>query len=275
LTAADASRILAVMRFLKVLLVLLIVVAALGAGAVVGVRASRSRVSELGEVHPGLVGVTNAVGISLFAARLAPGPHVILFDTGLDPEGRPVDALLAALGAGRADVSDIFLTNGHADHVSGVPALPKARVHLGAADVPVATGKQPAEALLPMLMGKALQTAPIAVSAPITAAGPIPVDGAAGAKTVKAFPVPGHTPGSFVFLYDGVLIAGDIMVYKQGRLEPPPRVFDPNPDQNKAAIRSLKQQLADETVEVVCTAHGGCTPKGLGRNLLDDLITRI
>jgi hypothetical protein len=26
---------------------------------------------------------------------------------------------------------------------------------------------------------------------------------------------------------------------------------------------------------VVCTAHGGCTPKGLGRNLLDELISRV
>lgn len=266
------------MRFVKALLVILIVVAALGAGAVVGIRASRSKVSSLGELRPGLVGVTNAFGISLFAARAEAGPHVIVFDTGLDPEGRPVDALLSALKAGRDDVTDVFLTHAHADHTAGAPLLTKARVHLGAADVSLATGKQQPDALLPMLMGKALQTAPIAVNAPITGAQSFPAgapDAAGVAKTVKAFPVPGHTPGSYVFLYDGVLIAGDIMVFKQGRLEPPPRVFDPHPEENKAAIRSLKTQLENETVDVVCTAHGGCTPRGLGRNLLDELISRV
>jgi glyoxylase-like metal-dependent hydrolase (beta-lactamase superfamily II) len=234
-------------------------------------------VSGLGELKPGLVGVTNAVGISLFAARVMPGPHVIFFDTGLDPEGHPVDALLAALGAKRDDVSDVFLTHGHNDHVAGVPLLTKARVHLGAGDTPMATGKQAPAALVPMLMAKAMQARPITVSTPITAAGPIALEGvtADAAKTVKAFPVPGHTPGSYVFLFDGVLFAGDIMTYKQGRLETPPRVFDPNPEENKAAIRSLKSQLGEEPIDMVCTAHGGCTPKGLGRNLLDELISRV
>lgn len=266
------------MRFVKALLVTLIVVAAVGAGAVVGMRASRSRVSSLGELRPGVVGVTNAFGISLFAARVEAGPHVIVFDTGLDPEGRPVDALLTALKAGRDDVSDVFLTHGHPDHTAGVPLLAKARVHLGAGDVPLATGKAQADALLPLLMGKALQAAPIAVNAPIAAAEVFTVgapDAAGVAKTVKAFPVPGHTSGSYAFLYDGVLFAGDIMVFKQGRLELPPRVFDPHPDENKASVRSLKTQLKDEPIDVVCTAHGGCTPKGLGHILLDELISRV
>ena len=100
--------------------------------------------------------------------------------------------------------------------------------------------------------------------------------GRGATKTVKAFPVPGHTPGSYAFLYDGVLIAGDIMVLKQGRLDTPPRVFNPHPDGERgASIISLKTQLANETIDIVCTSHGGCTPKGLGRMLLDELIARL
>ena len=72
-----------------------------------------------------------------------------------------------------------------------------------------------------------------------------------------------------------MLIPGDIMVFKQGHLEPTPSVFNHHPEDNKAAIRSLKAQLEGETIEYVCTAHGGCTPKGLGRILLDDLIKRV
>jgi hydroxyacylglutathione hydrolase len=265
------------MRTVKVLLVLVIIVVAIGGGAIVGLRAGRDKVSPATLLKPDFVTVTNARGIGLYAARIEAGPHVVVFDTGLDPEGRPVTALLEALKASRDDVTDVFLTHGHFDHTAGVPTLPKSRVHLGAADVPLAAGQIQPDALVPMLLGKALAS-PVAVNAPMSGAASFPLgapDAAGVAKTVKAFPVPGHTPGSYAFFYDGVLIAGDIMVLKEGRLDPPPRVFDPHPEQNKAAIISLKTQLANETVDIVCTSHGGCTPKGLGKTLLDDLISRL
>jgi glyoxylase-like metal-dependent hydrolase (beta-lactamase superfamily II) len=262
-------------RLLKSLLVVAIIVCALGAGATVGLRASRGRIGVPATVKPDFVTVSNGFGIALFAARVAPGPHVVLFDTGLDPQGRPVDALLGALGASRDDVTDVFLTHGHNDHVAGVPVLPKARVHLGAADVPLAAGQILPDALMAMAVGKMVGNPPITANAPLTGTATFPVGSADAGKMVKAFPVPGHTPGSYVFLYDGVLVAGDIMVRKEGRLDPTPRVADPHPDQNRAAIVSLKSQLANETVDMVCTAHGGCTPKGLGKTLLDELISRL
>ena len=57
-----------------------------------------------------------------------------------------------------------------------------------------------------------------------------------GGKTVKAIPVPGHTPGSYVFLYDGVLFTGDTAMFKQGRLDRGPGLFDSNSDQVKASV---------------------------------------
>jgi glyoxylase-like metal-dependent hydrolase (beta-lactamase superfamily II) len=266
-------------RLGKVLLVLVIVAAAVGGGAIGGLRAGRGKVGAATQIKPGLYSVTNAGGIYLFAARVAPGPNVIVFDAGMDPEGRPIDALLQTLQASRDDVSDLFLTHGHFDHVSGAHVLGKAKVHLGSGDVGLATGVVPPEALIPRLVSKAMGPVSMSVNAPLAAAAAIPVgppDAAGGAKTVKAYPVPGHTPGSFAFLYDGVLFAGDIMIFKQGRLDPTPRLLDPNPEANKASIKSLKTQLAGETIDRVCTAHGdGCTPKGLGGNLLKELIERI
>jgi hydroxyacylglutathione hydrolase len=272
-----------------VVIVILAVLAAFVGFAVLGLRGSRSKVAGPSEIQPHLMAATNAVGVGLFAARVAPGPHVIFFDTGLDQEGRPVDALLKGLAATRDDVTDVFLTHGHFDHVSGVPLLPKARVHLGVADVPLAEGKTSAEGLFPRLLALATSTRPVSINAPIPGGAPAsfpvaPTDGAAraiapgssgGAKVVKAFPVPGHTPGSYAYLYDGVLIAGDIMIFKQGRLEATPGMFDPHPEQTRASIRSLKTALENETVDMVCTSHGGCTPPGLGRNLLNDLISRL
>jgi hydroxyacylglutathione hydrolase len=265
-------------RLVKVLLILVIVVVAVGGGAVLGLRAGRDKVGAAGELKPNFFSVANAAGIYLLAARVEPGPHVVVFDAGMDPNGHPIDALLKSLQAGRDDVTDLFLTHGHFDHIAGANVLPKARVHLGAGDVALASGQAEPEALLPRLLTKAMAGAPVSVNAPLTGAPAIPVgtpDAAGNAKTVKAYPVPGHTPGSYVFLYDGVLVAGDIMIFKQGRLEPTPGVFDPHPDQTRTAIKSLKTQLAKETVDIVCTAHGGCTPKGLGGNLLNELISRL
>jgi hydroxyacylglutathione hydrolase len=266
-------------RFLKFFLVIAVVLAALAVGAGVGLRAGRTKFGAVTEVKPDFVAVTNSGFITLFAARVAPGPHVVVFDSSLDPQARPVDALLGALHASRDDITDVFLTHGHYDHVAGAGVLTKAKLHLGAADVALAAGQVNPEMLLPTLLGKLLATPPVTINAPMTGATTFEVGAAeptkVAPKTVKAFPVPGHTPGSFAFLYDGVLVVGDIMMFKEGRLVTPPRVFDPHPAENTASILSLKKQLANETVDVVCTAHGGCTPKGLGRTLLDDLASRL
>jgi glyoxylase-like metal-dependent hydrolase (beta-lactamase superfamily II) len=249
---------------------LLVIVVLLGAAGAVLLRVGRSRVGEPTLVKPNLVTVTNAGGISLFAAKV--GQHVVFFDTGLDPEGRPLDAALSALGADRSAVSDVFLTHAHMDHVAGASQLPKAKLHLGAADVPLAEGKAEPEALAARVFNKIVPAPPVTITDPITGAASFDVG---EGKTIKAFPVPGHTPGSYAFLYDGVLFVGDIVVLKQGQLELPPSLFDPHPDQNKASIRALKMQIAGENVDTVCTAHGGCTPKGLGKNLLDELASRV
>jgi hydroxyacylglutathione hydrolase len=258
------------MRRVKGWFIFLVAIAALGGGAVAAMRIGREKFTPATELKPNLVSVTNAGSIYLFAARV--GPHVILFDTGADPGGHPIDAALLALRAGRADISDVFLTHGHMDHVGGANQLPKAKIHLGAGDIALAEGKAVPDAVLGKVMNKIIPAPPISVSDPLS--GPASVDVGEG-KSVKAFPVPGHTQGSYAFLFDGVLFVGDIMVLKQGQLETTPKPFDAHPEENKAAIRSLKTQLANENIETICTAHGGCTPKGLARNLLNELISRI
>jgi hydroxyacylglutathione hydrolase len=259
-------------RLGKLLLVFVVLAALLGGGVVLAMRAARGKVGSVSEVRPDFLQVTNGAIVSVFAARVAPGPHVIFFDTGFDPEGKPIDALLAALQATRDDVTDVFLTHGHFDHIAGAKFLPKAHVYLGAGDVPMATGKARPAAFVPMLLGLAMPLPPITVTTPLTSAASLSVG---DKKTVKAIPVPGHTPGSYAYLYDGVLIVGDIMVLKDGRLETTPRLANPDPEANNASIRSLKTALMGDTIDMVCTSHGGCTPKGLGRNLLDDLISRV
>jgi glyoxylase-like metal-dependent hydrolase (beta-lactamase superfamily II) len=263
------------MRFGRLLIGLLVIAAALVGGTAVGMRVGRVVVGTPTTLKPDFDLVTNSMFIGVAAARVAPGPHVIVFDTGLDPQGKPVDAVLAALHAGRNDVTDVFITHGHFDHVAGALVLPNAKVHLGAADVPMAAQKLQPDGLLPPLLGKLLSNPPVTANAPLTGPATFPVGSSDPAKVVKAFPVPGHTAGSYAFLYDGVLLVGDIMVFRQGRLEATPAMFDPHPAENRKAIASLKAQLANETVDIVCPSHSNCTPKGLGKPLLDDLVSRL
>jgi hydroxyacylglutathione hydrolase len=258
------------MRGIKFLFVTAIVVAAIAAVAVVVMRTGREKFSPATELQPGLYGIQSAGGIYLYAARIPQG--VILFDAGADPQAHPIDGLLAGMGSGRGEVRKIFLTHGHFDHVAGVPQLPGAESYLGVADVGLANGTVAPETLVGKLLTKAMRTPPVTITNPLRVATTIDLG---GGKTVKAYPVPGHTAGSFAFLYDGVLFAGDMLIVKQGRLETTPAVFDAHPDDNRTAIRSLKTQLAGERLETICTAHGGCTPKGLGGNLLDDLVGRL
>src|SRR6516162_249469 len=101
------------MRAIKNLFVLAIILGVIGGGAVVALRVARGKPSAPETIKPNLVGVS-AAGMSVYAARI--GSHVVVFDTGADPEGRPVDAALSALGASRRDVTDVFITHAHSDH---------------------------------------------------------------------------------------------------------------------------------------------------------------
>ena len=257
------------MRALRNLFALAVIVVVLGGGALVAFRVARQKPSNPEEIKSNLVAVS-AAGTYLYAARV--GTHVVLFDTGADPAGNPVDMALAGLHAGRGDVSDIFLTHAHGDHTAAAGALPAARVHLGQADVPYAEGKAPWDNLFLRVIAKGMGAPSINVSDPMN--GVMAID-LGGGKTVKAIPVPGHTPGSYVFLYDGVLFVGDTAVFKQGRLDRGPGLFDSNSDQVKVSLAALKQQLTGADIDAVCTGHGGCTPVGLGRSLFDDFVGRV
>jgi glyoxylase-like metal-dependent hydrolase (beta-lactamase superfamily II) len=257
------------MRALRGLFILAIIVVLLGGGAAVALRVARGKPSGVEEIKPGIV-AASSISSYVYAAKV--GNKVILFDAGADPEARPIDALLGWLHAARSDVTDVFVTHGHGDHTAGTATLGKVKIRIGAGDIALAEKKVPPEALAGKAMTTALSYPAVTASDPLT--GPSSIVVGEG-KTVKAFPIPGHTAGSFAFLYEGVLFVGDAMIFKQGRLDPAIKLFDAHPEENKAAIKALQKQIESEEIDIVCTGHGGCTPKGLGRNQLSDLVARI
>ena len=260
------------MRAIKNLFVLLIIVAILAAAAVVALRVVRSKASGVEEVKSGIVG-SSSMSSYAYAAKV--GKKVILFDAGADPAGAPIDALLGWLHASRSDITDVFATHGHGDHTAGASTLGKVKLRIGAGDLALAEKKVPPEALAGKALTAAMSYPAVTATDPLTGAATIDVGEGADAKKVKAFPIPGHTPGSYAFLYDGVLFVGDAMIFKQGRLDPAIKMFDAHPDENKASIRALQKQVENEEIDIICTGHGGCTPKGMGRNQLNDLVARL
>jgi glyoxylase-like metal-dependent hydrolase (beta-lactamase superfamily II) len=260
------------MRFIKGIFTLAVIVAILGGAATIGLRVARGKPSGVEEIKPGLVAVSS-VSSYVYAAKV--GNKVILFDAGADPAGNPIDAALGWLHASRSDITDLFASHGHGDHTAGASTLGSIHIRLGAGDLPLAEKKVAPEALAGRLFTLAMSFPTVTVSDPITGPATIDVGQGADAKKVKAFPIPGHTPGSYAYLYDGVLFVGDAMIFKQGRLDPAIKLFDAHPDENKASIRALQKQIENEEIDVICTGHGGCTPKGMGRNQLTDLIARL
>jgi len=260
------------MRAVKNLFVLVIIVAILGGIGAVALRVARGKASGVEEVKPGIV-VSSSVSSFVYGAKV--GNKVILFDAGADPGGKTIDALLAWLHASRGDITDVFVTHGHGDHTAGIVGLGGVKIRMGAGDIALAERKVPPEALAGKAMTAAMSYPAVTATDPLTGSTTIEVSPDKDAKKVKAFAIPGHTPGSYAFLYDGVLFVGDTMVFKQGRLDRAPALFDVDTDGAKRAIAGIKQQLGDTELDAICTGHGGCTPKGLAKNLLDDFVSRL
>ena len=236
---------------------------------IVVVRSGRHKFDPPEPVRGSVLRVHGQVS-DFFGAR-ADG-KVLLFDSGADPEGRGLDALLGALKANREAVSDIFLTHGHGDHVAAAPLCPRARVHGGIGDSDMMSKRGPIVPGFARYMGLVLPSPAVMLTDAFLDRAQVPVGGSA---VVTAIPFPGHTPGSMIYLYDGVLFAGDSMNFEKDKLTPAFAPFSVDTKQNKERLAALPSLLKLDEVKVVCTGHGGCTPEAETRRMLDELIARV
>jgi glyoxylase-like metal-dependent hydrolase (beta-lactamase superfamily II) len=235
---------------------------------VLTVRLLRHQAGAPDPAGAGIVRVRNLF-TDLYGVRV--GDRIVVFDGGIDGEGKAVDALIGALGGGGRDaVTDVFLTHGHFDHVAEAPLCRRARIHLGRADVEMLAGRAPAVPPAARWLASIAPVPPIEASSPLDGPTTIPLgDG----KEVFALPLPGHTPGSYVYYYEGVLIAGDSLQINGDRLELAIAFVSVDMDQNRRSVAGLRDALAGRAVHTVCTGHQGCTPPGRGAAMLDALIT--
>lgn len=206
----------------------------------------------------------------LYGARVGSG--VILFDAGVDPAGGALDRLLGALGASRDDVREVFLTHGHFDHVAASPLCTGAKIRVGRPDVEFLAQRAP---MLAPIAGKMLRmlfpVPPVFATDPLDGRAEIAVG---GGDKILALPTPGHTPGSYVFVFDKTLFAGDSIVIDGDKLGFAMPAFSVDPAANKRSLAALADALAGVAVENVCTGHMGCTPPGRGGAMLTELMSK-
>jgi hydroxyacylglutathione hydrolase len=216
---------------------LLVVVLALAAGFYVAFGRNRPIVDGL-VVAPGVETVKDGF-VSAFLLDVGPG-KVALVDCGNDKDGKALLAALRRRGLGPSSVVAIFLTHGHPDHVAGCHLFADAQVYALPEEV--------------SLIGNAATVTHPLRDGQVTDVGPL---------RVETFATPGHTPGSAMYLADGVLFFGDSASgAKDGTLLSAVRLFTSNPSQNVASLKALaaRLRLRAQDVKVLAFAHSGPLP---------------
>jgi glyoxylase-like metal-dependent hydrolase (beta-lactamase superfamily II) len=131
--------------------------------------------------------------------------------------------------------------------------------------------KAPMVPRLARLISFILPTPPVAITDAFIDPGEVPVG---NGQSVLGVPLPGHTPGSFGYVYDGVLFTGDTLELSHDHLQLATGPFTVDPAAERRSVAALGRELRGVKIDFVCTGHQGCTRAGEAPRLLAELIAR-
>jgi glyoxylase-like metal-dependent hydrolase (beta-lactamase superfamily II) len=183
-----------------------------------------------------------------------------LVDTGMPGSDETILTYIDSLGFDARSLTRIVITHHHLDHVGSAAALKRstsAQVLAHPGDAIFISGEQiprPPQSLGRRLLFRLMAPLiPSAESVPVD----MPVhdgdhlDLLGGATVVH---VPGHSPGAIALHLpsERVLICGDAIDHRSGRLGPPPKAFTVDMNQAIASIRCMAKLEFD----ILCPGHG-------------------
>jgi glyoxylase-like metal-dependent hydrolase (beta-lactamase superfamily II) len=194
-------------------------------------------------------------------ARVETG--IVVVDLGWWGAEGALEEGLETMGANRDDVVAVFLTHAHRDHVRGWPTLRNAPFHMAEAEVELFHGEVHPGGWIPRWAERIVRT-------DLPERGEVEVRAFAGdtaftfgPDTVRAFHVPGHTPGSAAYLLNGTLFAGDaISSPPTADVQPALAGFSDDTSKARQSLHLLRARLEPHPLRLVCTAHAHCSEAG-------------
>ena len=195
----------------------------------------------------------------VYLARTTEG--IIVIDLGWWGSRKVVRTALRELGASPAQVTDVFLTHSHRDHIGSWRLVGHSRFHVAEAERSLLFGEKPFRAWIPRWAERLK---------PRDVPKPNEIDVRAfsgdtafafGLDTLRAFVVPGHTAGSTVYLFRGVLFLGDAATYTPwGGFGSARRGYSDDHRTAAVSLAGLWAHIPDGAVRTVCTAQAHCRP---------------
>jgi hydroxyacylglutathione hydrolase len=193
----------------------------------------------------------------VYAAKTDSGTIVV--DLGFVGAGRALRGQLRSLGVAPGDVTDVFLTHSHRDHIAAWKTVRGARFHLWMPEAALLEGAKrhadfPSRAAWRVFGRVGPRPGEVDVR-------PFSRDTAfvVGGDTIRAYSVPGHTAGSAAYLFRGILFVGDAVARKPlrgyGGADP---LFSMDTRLNRQTLIGLFARVPMERVRWVCNSHAKC-----------------
>jgi glyoxylase-like metal-dependent hydrolase (beta-lactamase superfamily II) len=180
--------------------------------------------------------------------------QVVLIDAGPDESAAPILAALERSGHDADDVVAVLLTHGHEDHRGGIARFSRARIYAHADELRLLRGEARARGLVPWLSGRAEPLEPDVLVE----------DGQAlrmGSLDIRAFHVPGHTPGNLAWVVNDTLFLGDSAASNEaGEVQASPWIFNDDTPRSETSLASLVERLDAAGVRVDRTVFSHSAP---------------
>jgi hydroxyacylglutathione hydrolase len=201
------------------------------------------------EAGPQLVGVLTGGYSYAWVLKTANGAALV--DAGADPGGKELIAELETQGVKPEQVHTILLTHGHLDHWAAAHLFPNARVLHGPGEDALLRNEFPPKSVVGRLTRSMARPPLPAKMEPVKDGEELDVDG----EKIRVILVPGHTPGSAVYLWRDVLFTGDVLVRSNRGLGASPFIFNEDNAQSRESLRRLR----DVDFSRVADGHAGFT----------------